>query len=121
MVPRSPSTAAANFNLKLKRVVMKRFLVLVALGVLASCSAEDDLVGEWETPGGEMALRFAEDGTFHTSAPGGEVLGTYRPAEDGLVEMEFDGMSERFVTEVSGDQLTFCQENYGCERFRRVR
>jgi hypothetical protein len=99
-----------------------RILAIAPLLVLLACSSgsENALEGHWETDGGEIALHFADDGTFTSSGPAGKTRGQYRPSEDGQIEMEFEGMSALFAVEVSEDRLTFCQPNHGCERFRRA-
>ncbi len=96
--------------------------VLLAV-FLAACSSggEDTLVGRWETPGGRMALHFDDDGTYTADAPRGNTSGRYRLVEDGRVQMDADGNSTTVDYTVSDGKLTFCQPQYRCDEFQRVR
>jgi hypothetical protein len=102
---------------------MKKVLSCIALAIgVSACASEreDPLAGTWRTPGGELTVHFAEDGSFETTAPGGKMSGRYSRAGDERLRMEFDGLSELFAVSVSGDQLVLCQENVRCDRFQRA-
>ncbi len=90
--------------------------------LLGACSTPpgDPLVGEWSNPERDLSLRLDDDGTFEASAPGGPASGRYRMADDGRLEMEFDGTSTRIDVEVAGEQLSFCAPGHPCERLRRT-
>jgi hypothetical protein len=93
------------------------------LFVLAACSAEPvrgGLVGEWETPDGEMTLELLEDGTFETTGPGGTTRGRYQPVEEGVLRMDFDTLSTTAAYSVSDEALVLCPEGHHCERFERA-
>ena len=68
-----------------------------------------------------MALDFAPDGQYTASGPRGDSSGEYRLVEEGRVRMDSGGTSTTVDVAVSGDKLTFCQPDYRCDEFRRVR
>lgn len=102
----------------------REFMVAAFFAVsVVGCSsgAEDAVAGRWENPERGLALHFTDDGTFTALAPGGNASGSYRIAQDGDLEMEFDGISTLVPVSVSDTILTFCPAGHGCERLARVR
>lgn len=102
----------------------REFMVAALFAVsVVGCSsgAEDSVAGRWENTERGLALHLTNDGAFTASAPGGSTSGSYRVAQDGDLEMEFDSVSTRVAVSVSDTILTFCPAGHGCERLARVR
>lgn len=89
---------------------------------LAACrpTLRERIPGTWRSERGGMTLRFAEDGTFTSAGPAGELRGRYRVQEDGTMEMDFERRTAEVVVSVADGKLVFCQPSQRCDDFRKV-
>lgn len=84
--------------------------VLLAAALLAGCSPENRLLGQWASADGSL-IEFYEDGTVTLTNLGIPITGAYSLPDDGVMKLEFDGLfgiAGPIVVDytIDGDSLT---------------